>query len=73
MLEVVKGNADVYIHSTVIKKWDVCAGNAILRGLGGKMTTLYGNPILYGSDLGVENTAGLIATMRDHERYLQKF
>ncbi|KAK9737596.1 Inositol monophosphatase family [Popillia japonica] len=41
VLEVVKGNADVYIHSTVIKKWDVCAGNAILRGLGGKMTTLY--------------------------------
>ncbi len=33
VLEVTSGREDAYIHVTLIKKWDLCAGNAILNAL----------------------------------------
>jgi len=41
-IEVIKGTQDVYVHNTLIKKWDICAGEAILAALGGKQTDLRG-------------------------------
>ncbi|MEE6463924.1 hypothetical protein FKM82_006104 [Ascaphus truei] len=63
--------ADVYIHVTYIKKWDICAGNAILNALGGHMTTLKGEEIVYtGSD---GNEGGLLASIGlDHSALVEK-
>ncbi|XP_053571032.1 Golgi-resident adenosine 3',5'-bisphosphate 3'-phosphatase [Bombina bombina] len=63
--------ADVYIHVTFIKKWDICAGNAILNALGGHMTTLKGESIIYtGSD---GNEGGLLASVGlDHNALVEK-
>ncbi|XP_044150497.1 Golgi-resident adenosine 3',5'-bisphosphate 3'-phosphatase [Bufo gargarizans] len=63
--------ADVYIHKTYIKKWDICAGNAILSALGGHMTTLKGDDIIYtGSD---GNEGGLLASIAmDHLALVEK-
>ncbi|XP_056277114.1 inositol monophosphatase 3 isoform X1 [Pseudoliparis swirei] len=63
--------ADVYIHVTFIKKWDICAGAALLNALGGQMTTLKGEAIDYsGAPL---NKGGLVASVGvDHAALLQR-
>nr|XP_022904291.1 putative inositol monophosphatase 3 [Onthophagus taurus] len=73
VLEVVKGENDVYIHTTNIKKWDICAGNAILDALGGKMVDLKGNLIDYGYDSNHIHENGLIASTKSDDIYLNKF
>uniref|UniRef100_A0A8C5SCB0 Golgi-resident adenosine 3',5'-bisphosphate 3'-phosphatase n=1 Tax=Laticauda laticaudata TaxID=8630 RepID=A0A8C5SCB0_LATLA len=69
--EVNQEKADVYIHVTFIKKWDICAGNAMLKALGGRMTTLAGEDITYtGSD---GNEDGLIASIKmNHQALVEK-
>ena len=71
-LEVIKGNQDAYVHTTLIKKWDICAGNAILSSLDGKMTTLDGKHIDYRSGNYAKNEGGLLATTFNHDSYLDK-
>lgn len=73
VLQVVYGNATNYIHATNIKKWDICAGNAILNALNGDMTTLKNQPIRFGSDpTAYVNSEGLIASLRNHDYYAKK-
>lgn len=73
VLEVVFGNATNYIHLTNIKKWDLCAGHAILSALNGKMTTLKNQPIRYDRDPDTfVNTGGVIATLLNHDYYANK-
>ncbi|XP_058503869.1 inositol monophosphatase 3 [Solea solea] len=63
--------ADVYIHITFIKKWDICAGAALLTALGGHMTTLKGDYIDYsGSELNKEGLAASVGV--DHKTILEK-
>ena len=71
-LEVVKGTQDAYIHITLIKKWDICAGAAILSALGGKQTTLTGDEIKYDRADQEKNEGGLLATMHSHDQFLEK-
>lgn len=33
--------ADVYVHITFIKKWDICAGAALLNALGNVTTIIF--------------------------------
>lgn len=77
-LEVISGNASAYVHVTRIKKWDLCAGNAIINsidvdhkdGVEGKMTTLEGRLIDYSGAGSPINDDGLLATIHEHEKFL---
>ncbi|XP_066912023.1 inositol monophosphatase 3-like [Clytia hemisphaerica] len=76
-LSVAQRESDAYIHNTAIKKWDICAGNALLLTMGGDMTDLAGNKIDYspptGPDrIGVKLTGGLVATFQNHGIIVKK-
>ncbi|XP_038127558.1 inositol monophosphatase 3 [Cyprinodon tularosa] len=63
--------ADFYIHITYIKKWDICAGAALLNALGGHMTTLKGEEIDYREE--PLNKGGLVASVNvAHKDILEK-
>ncbi|XP_019966881.2 inositol monophosphatase 3 [Paralichthys olivaceus] len=63
--------ADVYVHITFIKKWDICAGAALLKAMGGHMTTLKGEDIDYSGD--PLNKGGLVASVGvDHKAVLER-
>ncbi|XP_061747461.1 inositol monophosphatase 3 [Nerophis ophidion] len=63
--------ADVYVHITFIKKWDICAGAALLTAMGGHMTSLKGEDIDY-SETAL-TTGGLVASVGvDHKSILER-
>lgn len=64
-IELLKGNADIYMHLTHIKKWDICAPYAILSSLpNGKLSDLHGNTISFGDPNDKVVTKGLIASLK---------
>ncbi|XP_022089668.1 inositol monophosphatase 3-like [Acanthaster planci] len=70
-----EGKADAYIHTTLIKKWDICAGNALLNEAKGRMTTLKGDGIDYHwnpTSPNPKNEGGLLATLWEHEMFLER-
>lgn len=69
VLQVVFNNATAYMHLTNIKKWDLCAGNAILNTLHGSMTTLQNEQIVYTAGESAVNENGVLATLRSHSYY----
>lgn len=73
-LQVAERHAELYLHTTAIKKWDVCAGNAILNAIGGKMTNLYGNELKYDSAGVPLNPNGIVATQTEehHKSYFHR-
>ena len=73
-LQVVEGNANLYLHTTAIKKWDICAGNAVLNAVGGRMTTLKGREIDYSFRESARNEDGIAAAVseRVQQQYLKK-
>lgn len=73
-LQVAMGRADLYLHTTPIKKWDTCAGNALISAMGGAMTSQSGGRLNYnilGSPLIRE---GIIAVRnrKSQRSYLEK-
>ena len=71
--EVAKGAQDAYVHVTLIKKWDICPGDALLGALGGKMTDLNGKEIDYsGKPAFVKAEGGILATLHNHDAFLEK-
>ena len=69
-LEVIEGRADAYVHVTAIKKWDICAGDAILRAVNGQLTTIENDEIDYSEKGSPVNSNGLLATTKNHDKYL---
>lgn len=47
VVEVLSSRVAAYIHTTLIKGWDVCAGDAVLRAAGGYMVDLNGKALMY--------------------------
>lgn len=63
VLQVVERKADVYLHTTAIKKWDICAGDAVLNAAGGEMTTIAGKTIDYSFAGSPRNEDGIVAAL----------
>jgi 3'(2'),5'-bisphosphate nucleotidase len=55
------GEHDLYLHRHGLKVWDACAPQALLEAAGGRMGTLDGGVLEYGSG-DVRLTRGLLAT-----------
>jgi len=59
---LVEKQADLYIHlSPKTKQWDTCAPEAVLTEAGGRMTDVFGGPMLYNTP-DVLNRNGLVAS-----------
>lgn len=60
---VAMDEVDVYLYARAgTKRWDTCAGEVVLKELGGDLTDVYGNHYDYSAGKDVVNTRGLIAT-----------
>lgn len=72
-MEVVRGSQDAYVHVTLIKKWDICAPQAILASLqDGRLTDLTGGEIDYSRGDQPKTGMGVLATLRHHKDFVDK-
>jgi 3'(2'), 5'-bisphosphate nucleotidase len=72
--EICQGLADLYLTtSNKIKQWDTCASHCLITESGGKITDMFGSPVLYNTEkLNHEN--GLIVTNGlVHEEIIRKY
>ena len=71
---LVKNQADLYLHTSKIYKWDVCAPNAILNNLGGHLTMRNGKKINYASKgKSDESVDGIIASLYNYDYFFNMF
>lgn len=66
IVQVLEGNATIYLHNTRIKKWDLCAGNALVNSVGGRMVTLKREKISYSPDTNHIVEDGLLVEINNH-------
>ena len=75
VMMVIEGEVDAYVFpSSGTKKWDSCAGDAIIREIGGLMTDVDGNQFKYNSWDNYQNRLGLVVSMNKdtHQAILDK-
>ncbi|GFX92950.1 hypothetical protein TNCV_914991 [Trichonephila clavipes] len=66
-LQLTEGRADLFMHLYSIKKWKVCAGNALVDALDGQMTTTYEEDVNYGDPSDVTISDGIVASIVDKD------
>eukprot|EP00123_Amoebidium_parasiticum_P014604 comp22572_c0_seq1/m.34441 comp22572_c0_seq1/g.34441 ORF comp22572_c0_seq1/g.34441 comp22572_c0_seq1/m.34441 type:complete len:294 (-) comp22572_c0_seq1:188-1069(-) len=63
-IQLLEGTSHVYLFNCPgTKKWDTCAGEALLRCVGGQVTDERGTSYKYGADVPYPNKEGVIATI----------
>ncbi|KAM4601031.1 3'(2'),5'-bisphosphate nucleotidase 1 isoform 1-T2 [Polymixia lowei] len=73
VIQLVEGKASAYVFASPgAKKWDTCAPEAILHALGGKLTDMHGNAYCYDANVKHMNSAGVLATLRNHQYYVSR-
>ncbi|XP_017267491.1 3'(2'),5'-bisphosphate nucleotidase 1 [Kryptolebias marmoratus] len=73
IIQLVEGKASAYVFASPgCKKWDTCAPEAILHAVGGRLTDMYGNAYRYDADVKHMNSAGVLATLRNHDYYISR-
>lgn len=73
IIQLIEGRASAYVFASPgCKKWDTCGPEAILHAVGGKLTDMHGNPYRYDADVKHMNSAGVLATLRNHEYYARR-
>lgn len=70
---LVERQAELYIHlSPKTKQWDTCAPEAVLAEAGGRMTDIWGGPLIYNTP-DVLNRNGLVASNgAAHSRVIER-
>ena len=67
VLSVVTGASDAFFRfKAATRKWDICAVEPLLEGLGGKLTDTHGNAYTYdhiGNAPEFDNERGLLASL----------
>jgi len=69
--EIIKGDYDVYVHTTQIKKWDLCAGVALLHTAEARLTDLLGNEIDFKNPFNYKVEDGIVASKYDHNQLVK--
>uniref|UniRef100_A0A3Q0RWC2 3'(2'),5'-bisphosphate nucleotidase 1 n=1 Tax=Amphilophus citrinellus TaxID=61819 RepID=A0A3Q0RWC2_AMPCI len=73
IIQLIEGKASAYVFASPgCKKWDTCAPEAILQTVGGKLTDMHGNAYRYDANVKHMNSAGVLATLRNHEYYISR-
>jgi 3'-phosphoadenosine 5'-phosphosulfate (PAPS) 3'-phosphatase len=71
-LQVVFGEVECYLYPREgTKRWDTCAGEAIIQSLGGQMTDVFNRNYDYSLSSDVENNRGVVVTLVNHDFYLK--
>ncbi|XP_056150017.1 3'(2'),5'-bisphosphate nucleotidase 1 isoform X2 [Lampris incognitus] len=73
IIQLVEGKASAYVFASPgCKKWDTCASEAILHAVGGRLTDMHGNAYHYDANVKHMNSAGVLATLRNHQYYASR-
>lgn len=71
-LQVIFGEAECYLYPREgTKRWDTCAGEAIIKSLGGQMTDVFNRNYDYSLSSSVENNRGIVVTLVNHDFYIK--